>query len=171
MGRRSTSDKMMVRRFQKELRPEDVREVVGRHFRSLTSKAGVNFAQYKAQQHEEEMVELLVGFTQDATLTANLRRQCALDVILVARGPQAPWLHSGETIIPGMASQDPNGPPGRTVGDDIESARRAADVQGELASLVMRKVPPAEWPEHVKLAAGEAIAYFELEGKAEEEAA
>jgi len=143
------------REVEKAVDPQQLREAIGRHFRRLTNTAGVNMAEFRAQLHEEEMVELLVGFTRDMTATMPFRRQCALDVLQLARGQIRPWIHDGETIQP-----DAVGLSGRPVREEIDSARRAAEVYAELDDLVRRKVHPSEWPEAVRLAAGDAISFF-----------
>lgn len=148
----------MARRRTKEIDPEEARKVVGRHFRRLVGHGGVNMAEFHAQLVEVEMVEIIAGFARDLTLEPKFRKECALDVLLLARGPSVPWPRDGKTI-----SVHEPGPAGGTVGDTIEAARLAADLYQQLDDLVRRKVPPAEWPPAVREAAGAAIAFYEGE--------
>ena len=129
-----------------------------RHFTRLTEIDGVNMAQFTAQRYEEEMVKVLVGMALDVTGTTapGLRRQCALDVITVARGVPKPWLNDGQTI-------DPNAPVGdgsQTMGDLIEAAKTSAEMYEELDGLVRRKVPPEQWPQKIREMVGDAISHF-----------
>lgn len=113
------------------------------------------------------MVELLVMFAMDCTgyVTPTLRRQCAIDVITIARGVPKQWNNDGQTIEVDAAGQS-----GRTVADEIESARRSAEALKDLDGYVRRKVHPSQWPEHVRLAAGDSLAFFEETTEAEEKA-
>lgn len=154
MGRRSVATASDLARLERD-GPRAARDAVVTHFRRLTGAAGVNLAQFKAQVHEEEMIDLLVGFTRDVTLPATLRRQCALDVVLVARGPIRPWEHAGETIDPSA-----EGRTGATVGTEIEATRLTADAYMRIASLTMRQVPFSQWPEDLQAAADPALATF-----------
>jgi hypothetical protein len=71
----------MGRRSVASMSPKEIREQAAKHFRNLVHAGGPNLAVFRAQIHEEAMVELLVGLANDATVAASLRRQCALDVI------------------------------------------------------------------------------------------
>lgn len=147
MGRRKT-----------ELDPQKALSVVGRHFRRLVSHGGVNMAEFHAQLIEVEMVQILEGFAKDVTVPVSLRRQCALDVLLLARGPSIPWPRNGKTV-----DVNEQTPMGGTVGDAIDAARVSADLYQTLDDLVRRRVPPAEWPPEVREAAGAAIAFYDSE--------
>jgi hypothetical protein len=122
----------------------------------MTDAAGnLNLAQFRAQCHEEEMVELLVGFTRDVTLPASLRRDCAKDVILIARGPIEPWEHNGASIDPAA-----EGRTGNPVAVEIDAARLSSRAYEEIASLAMRQVPFEAWPEYLKPYADPSLATF-----------
>ena len=101
------------------------------------------------------MVETLVGFVRDFTVPVALRRQCAMDVVAIARGPLRPWVHDGETI-----DTNAQGVTGETIGAEIDAARSSAAALAELDELVRRRVPVSQWPESVRLAAGELLAMF-----------
>ena len=146
----------MGRRSIAPATPAQVRASVAKHFRHLMGPAtGINLAQFQAQLHEESMVQILVGFACDVTLPAPLRRDCALDVIRIARGPIAPWIHDARTI-------DPDGiaPSGKPISDEIEEIRKTAELHQRLDELVRRGVPPALWPEDVRKAAGDFLASY-----------
>ena len=146
MGRRSTAPAT----------PAQIRASVAKHFRHLMGpERGINMSQFTAQLRERDMVELLVGFALDATLPAPLRRDCALDVIRIARGPIAPWIHDSRTIDPDGIS-----PSGKPVADEIEEIRKTAELHQRLDELVRRGVPPALWPEAVRQAAGDFLASY-----------
>ena len=113
-------------------------------------------AQFRAQLHEEAMVEVLVGFAQDMNLAPSLRRDCARDVIAIARGPLAPvGAPNGETIDPSVAREG-----GGTVGDEIVAIRATAELYQRLDELVRREVPPELWPEDVRAIAGNLAASY-----------
>ena len=142
---------------------EEARAAVARHFRSLTDRrgVGVNLAQFQAQIHEQEMVNLLYGFAMDPTGDLAFRRLCILDVLNIARGPIAPWRHDGQTIDPAAQSATGKG----SVGDDIEEAQRSAALLQKLDELVRLKVPVDKWPTEVREAAAEfSEAYRTVEG-------
>ena len=140
----------MGRRSIAPTTPAQVRASVAKHFRHLMGpERGINMSQFTAQLRERDMVELLVGFALDATLPAPLRRDCALDVIRIARGPIAPWIHDGRTIDPGGIAAS-----GKAVGDEIAEIERTATLYQQLDELVRRGVPPELWPEAVRQAAG-----------------
>ncbi|MDE2580917.1 MAG: hypothetical protein KGL52_04735 [Rhodospirillales bacterium] len=149
MGRRKT-----------EPNPAEIRRTVARHFRHLMGpETGLNMVQFTAQLHERDMVELLVGFALDATLPPPLRRDSALDVIRLARGPVAPWIHDRATI-------DPDGiaPSGRPVADELAEIKKATALYQALDDLVRRGVPPEQWPEDVREAAGDLLDQIERQG-------
>ena len=135
------------------------RKAVAAHFRKITSKSGINYAQFQAQLQEEDMVRLLAGFAMDTTLQPTLRRECALDVITIARGKIQPWIHDGQTIDPEAVSAA-----GSPIKQEIDAARATAELYQELDDLVRRRIPPEQWPEAVRTLAGEAIAYYQTEG-------
>ena len=146
MGRRSTAPAT----------PAQIRASVAKHFRHLMGpERGINMSQFTAQLRERDMVELLVGFALDATLPAPLRRDCALDVIRIARGPIAPWIHDARTIDPDGAAAS-----GKPISDEIEEIRKTAELHQRLDELVRRGVPPALWPEDVRKAAGDFLASY-----------
>jgi hypothetical protein len=128
-------------------------------------EVGLNMVQFTAQMHEVEMVKILVGFVKDATLPPTLRRDCALDVIRLARGPVAPWIHDAKTIDPaGIA------PSGRPVADELAEIKKATTLYQALDDLVRRGVPPEQWPEDVREAAGDLLDQIEREGSEDGEA-
>jgi len=146
----------MGRRALTTLNPQEARAAVAKHFRRLTnSQTGVNLAQFQAQLKEQEAVRLIQGFMEDPTLPVAFRKECALDVIKIARGPITPWFHDGKSVDPNAEGQT-----GQTVGTEIEAAKLTAELHERLNDLVMRKVPVDRWPEDVRAAAGEFMATF-----------
>lgn len=123
------------------------------NIRRLTANSGVNYAQFEAQVHEAKMVRLLVGLAEDVLLPPDLRRECAIDVITLARGKIGVWLHDGQTIDP----EAPSGVVPGTVGQEIEQVRIASEAYEELDELIRKRVPPAYWPERIRTLAGEAV--------------
>ena len=105
------------------------------------------------------MVQILVGFAEDMNLAPPLRRDCAKDVIALARGPLAPWHHDGETIDPAAAREN-----GNTVGAEIVAIRATAELYQRLDELVRRGVPPELWPEDVRAIAGGLAASYAEDG-------
>jgi len=146
MGRRTLDTK---------IDPKEARLAVAKHLRSLSARSGVNFLQFYAQQYEEEMLDMLVGFSRDMTLTATLRRQCMLDVLLFARGAIKPWIHVGDTVDPAAPGAVAN-----TVGEEIQAARLMTDIKTKLDEYVRAGIPPEQWPEDVREAAGTMLAYY-----------
>jgi hypothetical protein len=134
--------------------PRDLRRLVATISDAAATKAGVNLARWRAQLVEEEMVATLVDFVRDITLTPNFRRECAKDILELARGKIAPQMHDGETINPAEPTSD-----GSTVGAYIESQRVEA-TKWMLLDQYVGKVPVAQWPESVRLAAGDLVSVY-----------
>jgi hypothetical protein len=133
---------------------------IRKHFTHLSSSKGsVNLAQYAAQRHEEEMTEMLIGFARDISQPAFFRRECALDVLKIARGPIEPWKHDGKTI-----DQNAIGHTGSTVGTEIEATRLTTALHEAVADLTMRGIPVELWPADVREAAGQLVAAYSETG-------
>lgn len=154
----------MGRRGVETMTPKEIREQAAKHFRKLSAASGVNLAQFRAQVFEEEMVELLVGFTRDITVATSLRRTCALDVIQIARGPQAPWFHDGKTVNPQAIGET-----GQTVGQEIEDARKTSALYTQLDELIRSNTHPSLWPESVRVLAGEMLPALEASFAADQD--
>lgn len=149
MGRRTEMSKMD---------PKTARDLFARHFRRLGREGGINLAEYRAQQEEEKLVEMLIGFAYDVTQPVPDRRMYAKDVLELARGKIVPWVHGGQTIDPGAIGET-----GLTTSAEMVMAREMADVDRQIADLMMKRIPPAEWPEEVKLRAGNLIQTLQAE--------
>lgn len=152
----------MGRRSVTEMSPKEIRAQAAKHFRNLVHAGGPNLAVFRAQIHEEEMVELLVGLTKDISVAPGLRAQIAMDVIKIARGPMAPWFHTGETINPHAM-----GDSGKSVGDEIEEARKTSALYTELDACIRSNTHPSTWPESVRVLAGEMLPTLEANWAAE----
>jgi hypothetical protein len=131
-----------------------------KHFDRLMNAEGVNLAVYEAQLVEQDMVKVLANMARDTTgyTSPSLRRQCAMDVITIARGAIKVWAHDGATVNPNATTAT-----GQTVGDLIEAAQTTSQLAQELDRLTREKIPPAEWPPEVREMVGEAITYFEVQ--------
>lgn len=154
---------VMARRTDiSKLEPQAARKAIATHFRTVASRSGINLAQFQAQLAAEDMVKLIAGFANDPLLPAPFRKECAIDVVTIAYGKIQPWYHEGEHIDPSAQSAAANG---STLGQEIDQARLTAELYQQLDELVRRKVPPEHWPESVRTLAGEAIAYYQIEGE------
>lgn len=138
------------------MNPQEARLTIAKHFRRLANGSGVNMAQLKAQMEEESMVDILTGIAMDFTQNPTIRRQCAMDVISIARGAIKVWAHDGETINPGAT-----GDTGNTIGAEIEAAKMTAELYKELNGYIARGVHPDKWPDNIKqIASPEMITYY-----------
>jgi len=131
-----------------------------KQFDRLMNTDGVNLATYQAQLVEQDMVKMLAGLALDTSgyTSPSLRRQCAMDVLTIARGVPKLWVHDGQTVSPSAVT-----PTGQTMGDLIEAAQTTAQLAQELDRLTREKIPPNEWPEDVRAMVGDAITYFEVQ--------
>ena len=116
-----------------------------------------DMAEFQAQTYACDMIDMLAGFAQDMTLPVAFRRECANDVLDRAYGKPAT-----KTQVEIVNTEDQTGT-GRTVGEDIESARLSADLYQRLNSLVAQGVSPENWPAEVRRIAGESLSYFEVD--------
>ena len=136
MGRRSVA---------LQLSSADIRRRALNRMMQVSALTGANKARWRAQLYEEEMVELLRDIALAPDTPIGVRRQCALDVLLVARGEPGRLPEGAETV-----DVEAKGNSGATVGEEIEAARASAQLFAELDALVRNRVPFAEWPERVK---------------------
>ena len=121
-------------------------------------------AMFRAQLHEEEAVQVLIDMYRDPETAPGLRRQCALDVVSIARGPMAPWAHNGATIV--EDGINPN--TGLKIADEIDAQRRLSELHQQLDELVRQNVPADKWPEDVRVMAGDLIGYLDIEIETED---
>jgi len=147
-----------IPRAKPPIDPVAARRAVAAHLTQRSRQSAVNLVQFVAQQHEVECVELLVQFARDETLPPALRRDCAKDILLYARGQPKVWLHDGRTVDP--AAPSPRDPERRTVGDDIADVCTATALYQQFNLLVSQGVHPDEWSDAVKLLAGESLAHY-----------
>jgi hypothetical protein len=149
----------MGRRSSHALTPLQAKDAVAKHFQRLVGRSGVNLTQFHAQLHEEKMVDVLVGFALDKEQPAEFRRDCAKDVIVLARGPiVSPWVHDGATLTPATAL-----PSGRPAGEAVNQARIAGDTYLQVNMLVAAGTPVDLWPEEVVAVAGDIVEAFRAE--------
>lgn len=144
---------------KRTLDPSAARIAIAKHLSNLTQLHSVNMAQFRAQVHEEEMVQTLVEFVRDEEMPAPFRRQCAIDVVTFARGGIRVWAHAGETINPNTQGES-----GNTVGDEITAARNTTALYEKFDKLVAAGVHPDDWPDDVRQIAGELIDHYTAVG-------
>jgi len=138
--------------------PKMAREAVRKHLARLQSSS--NALVFTAQKNEEAMVQLLVDMAQDALMPPALRRACANDVLVYARGSIKPFFHDGHTIdsaAPGSAGL------GATVGQELEAARQTARLHEQLNMLVGSNVHPSLWPDDVKSISSGLIDFYDAQ--------
>jgi hypothetical protein len=148
----------------KGLEAEAAQTAVMKHLKKL--KGSTNVTQFTAQLFEEQMVLMLKQFALDPEIPVTIRRQCALDVLTLARGQPRPWLVDPNTINPqalGGAGF------GATVGQEIEAAKFTTDLHQQLADYTARNVHPRNWPAEVRAIATDMVAYYEDQPEGEVE--
>jgi hypothetical protein len=74
----------------------------------------------------------------------------------------APWYHTGETINPQAM-----GDTGKTVGQEIEEARKTSALYTELDECIRSNTHPSTWPASVRVLAGEMLPTLEASWEAE----
>lgn len=139
--------------------PKMARDAVKKHLARLQSAN--NATQFTAQRHEEAMVTLLVDMAEDPLMPPALRRACANDVLVYARGQPKAWLHNGETINPALPGS--SGISGATIGDEIEAARQTARLHEQLALLTASNTHPRDWPDDVRAIATDIVRFYDAE--------
>lgn len=138
--------------------PKEARDLIMRHFRRINSTGGINRAEFAAQKVEEDMVEMLIGWARNPTLAEAERFVYVNKILEIARGKIAPWVHAGQTIDPTAIGET-----GMTVSAEMQLARDMAEVDAKIADLMMRRIPPDDWPEEVRLRAGNLIETLQAE--------
>jgi hypothetical protein len=106
---------------------------------------GVNKAKYRAQCIEEEAVDMLRDIMTGIETPLSLRRECALDIIRVARGEPGRLPDDARTV-----EVEAVGGSGQKVGDEINAARVSAALFARLDSLVRNRISYNEWPDEIK---------------------
>ena len=143
----------------------ELRDKIAKQLRRFATRSGLNMTEFQAQKYEVEMVDILAEMARDPTgfVPLALKRQCALDVVMLARGPMLnrPWIHDGKTIDP-----EAHGATGMTVGAEIDAIRVMSSMHQQLDELVRARVPVGEWPAEIREMAGEMVTYFETPGEA-----
>lgn len=142
MGRRVTSLTAGGPKPQSSAERRVLARVMQQH---LERAEGYDGSKYRAQTYEVDAIDTLYALMTDPESPRSLRRACALDLRLIARGPVAPVIHDGRTIDPEEPTED-----GGTVGAYIEAARLSADGMRRLQEAVQARTPYDEWPEDLK---------------------
>ena len=123
--------------------------------RDLMSKYDI--AEYRAQQHAADMVDIVAGFARDETKPDAFRRQCALDVLDRAYGTVTVKSH-----ITMAAAQVPADDP---IGREIDKAARNSFLYLKISEYLGNGTPFDLWPTEVREAAGDmAEAFEEIDG-------
>jgi hypothetical protein len=120
-----------------------------------------SMAEFKAQGHVGDMVDILAGFAMDPTLDVQFRRTCALDVIERADGKVAVKVQMQQVAVDSS---------GVTIDAEAADAMREAEQLAEAERWISGGLDPSEWPEAVRARfSGEALARLTvIEGDAED---
>jgi hypothetical protein len=151
-------DGIMGRRSIANLTPQEIRKQAAKAFRNVVHASSVNLVQFEAQIVEAEMVNIIIGFARDTEMPPGFRKECAKDVIQYARGPQAPWFHDGKTINPAEIGRS-----GVTIEAEIDAAKMTGDLYQKLDELVRMNIPLADWPDEIRLMAGDLVNVFDAD--------
>ena len=127
------------------LPPEEIRRRTLNRLMRVNDLTGVNKAKYRAQCIEEEAVDMLRDIMTGIETPLSLRRECALDIIRVARGEPGRLPDDARTV-----EVDAVGGSGQKVGEEINAARVSAALFARLDSLVRNRIPYNEWPDEIK---------------------
>lgn len=112
-----------------------------------------DMAEFRAQQHASDMVDIVAGFARDPTLDPKFRKECAIDVMNRAYGTVTQ--KTQVTMIGQVAADDP-------VARDIAKATEQAAAYRRLSEYI-DAVPYADWPDDVKVLAGDMGAAFDIQ--------
>ena len=134
--------------------PNELRKAISKAAQSATLRGTINVARWRAQLHEEEMVQLLVNFALDGTQSASLRRDCAKDVLEIARGKIVAQVHDGENVDPTAHTGGAS-----AIGQQIE-AQRIETNQWQTLDAYVGKIASEYWPEHIRHIAGDLVALY-----------
>lgn len=147
MGRRSMVSVVPTPRGAQE------RRALSNAYQRMLRDSVVDKARIRAQSYEEDCIDVLFGMATDVSgeVPHALRRQCALDVLVQARGPIAPQIHDGATVDPRAPATD--GGAG-TVADQIDAARRSATILAEVQDYVQQGIAFDRWPQALRDAVG-----------------
>ena len=117
-------------------------------------------AEFQAQTHAVEMVNIVASFARDEKLDVKFRKECALDVVDRAYGKVTTKVQT--TQLFGTAP-DP-------VAATIQAAASEADKYLRLSEWIGSDKPVSQWPDDVQATAREAgiVADVEHEGPAQE---
>jgi hypothetical protein len=123
--------------------------------------------EFTARLNERESVEFIIAAAKDENLPTRFRRQCALGIIKLARGPRKPrWRHDGQDIdlsAPGTA-----GFVGATVGDEFEAVQITTRLLRAVEDLIAADVPTDQWPIEILAPVQGLVDYYGLELKTAE---
>jgi hypothetical protein len=134
---------------------DKAREQASKNLKTLLSRFDV--AEFRAQMHASDMVDVLAGFAMDPTQAPAFRRDCAKDVLERAYGTV------GQKT--GIEVHDVTPEAANPVMALIESHQRTA-AQLQRLDAYVGKVPVEEWPEDIKAAGKEFIsAWAETDGQ------
>lgn len=105
----------------------------------------INISQFRAQQYEKRMVDIIASIAEDITTSPQIRKDAALTVVELARGRIRERFHDGQTIDPQAVLPD-----GTTVEDGMAKTEHEIDVYQQIDDLVRRRVHPSSWPAEVR---------------------
>jgi hypothetical protein len=121
----------------------NARQKAAQHLRELMSNYDI--AEFQAQTHAADMVNILAGFARDPTRPDDFRRTCANDVLNRAYGTPA--------IKATVLQLDPASAEAHKIGGLIDQSRETADMLQLIDAWA--QVPYDRWPETVKEQTGE----------------
>lgn len=141
---------------RRALVPKDVaaaKDVALRQLRQLLSV--YNIAEFEAQRHAADMVKFLAEAVYDISVPLPQRVEWAHKILDRAYGTVA------ESPAP-RVTLDPASPEANKVAAAIEVQKRTTAQLQELDGYVGR-LPPDQWPEHIRQIAGDLVAAWSTE--------
>ena len=152
MGRRSSQERSPARHYG-GFDPVVVREQAALQLRTLLHR--YDLAEFQAQTHAADMIDVLAGLARDPTVPVDYR--------IIAKRTRGIDRASGKPATKAtvtMVNTQAVGPDGRSIGETIEAARLNADAFTRLDDLVRRGVPSEMWPDDIRLLAGDVAASY-----------
>lgn len=147
------------RRILNENTAQRVENAARNALRDMMSKYDI--AEFQAQLHAAEMVDVVVGFARDTTLPPAFRKECALDVLDRAYGKV-----TTKTQIDMRASVSVHNDP---VAQDIAKATEQSSLYLKISHYLGSGTPYDLWPEDVREAVGDmSDAFAQIDGEAVE---
>lgn len=103
-----------------------------------------SIAEYEANRHATQMIQVLVEIAADPKIDPMVRRQCALDVIERSDGKIRE--KEPRTVAP-LLEEDPGG---ITLDHEAQAATDEARLLGEAERWISSGQPPSAWPQAIR---------------------